>query len=226
MTMWMVTAVALLGAAFAMTSGGQPPQGAPSSQLHEVVSKEYPAILAVARLSGPLTARPSKFLPDEQGVDTDWERRPADERLKEGVCRADAVVVGRPKTVQSFTDRDDLFVFTEYLITVEEGLRHATNGAQLRYVRPGGMLKRSISLTVRANSGYYPEIREGEKYLFLLRRAAGDVFVVAHPFDAFTLSDGAARVIDPGVFSASFREGLSAEQLKEWVRAASCGSGG
>ena len=225
MTMWLVTAVAILGAAFSMTSGGQTPQGVPSSQLHEVISAEYALVLNEARLSGPLTARPSKFMADEQPVDVDWERRPADEHLKKGVCLADAVVVARPKTVQSFTDREDVFVFTEYLLTVEEGLRHATNGAQLRYVRPGGRVKRSRSLTVGATSGLYPEIREGERYLFFLHRAAGDVFVVALPFDAFALSDGVARVIGPGVFRASFRKGLSPEQLKEWVKAASCGNG-
>jgi len=221
MMMWLVSAVAILGAAVAMTSGGQTPQSVPSSQLHEVVSAEYALVLNEARLSGPLSARPSKFMASEQPVDTDWERRPADEHLKKGVCLADAVVIARAKTVQSFTDPEDVFVFTEYLLTVEEGLRHATNGTQLRYVRPGGMVKRSMSL-VRATSGLYPEIREGERYLFFLHRAAGDVFVVARPFDAFALSEGVARVIGPGVFRASFRKGLLPEQLKEWVKAASC----
>jgi hypothetical protein len=183
---------------------------------------DYAGLLDEARQSAPLTQQPTAVFVDEHPVDTKWEAWSPERKVTNAVCRADSVIVTTLAEGQVFADADLAFLFTDFAIHVDEGIRNTRAGDTVHFVRPGGKFFGATG-QVLAHSTTFPDLVPHARYLLLMYRGPSGVFTVFHPFDAFLLTDGLARTIDPGVHSPDFRQGLPDADVLGWARTANCG---
>jgi hypothetical protein len=151
------------------------------------------------------------------------------DQLSKSACEADAVVAGRAVSATSYLSEDSQFIFTDYELAIEKVIRGSglQVGTTVIYTRPGGKLRISGRPVVATHSRY-PEIRDGQEYVFFLQRLSDGAYKAASrtrwSLDALEIRGESVRATGPqGLFD--LKSGASRQNVESALALAKCSAG-
>lgn len=161
----------------------------------------------------------------------DGSSLPPESVLENMTCSANAVVIASVTDLQSDLSHNQSWVFTEYLLHVEQILKnnsvHAVrNDKDLVVTRSGGRVKTADGHQIRVDDENFPDLRKGATYLLFLKYGnAGGQYTSEDARGTFRVIGGRLEPVSDDHVLAEIARTYSSSTIGRPVQSATCKEG-